>query len=211
MAEAQEKEKKYNGPVGRDPWSRLAEDWSTGPKKNDYADELLMFKQRRIRERGSFETTKVVRDWDAPAEDPIVAALHQRQHREPSPVAEAVFESEEDSDEYWGKRLKKPRMAMRADEVKPKKPAKNRLFEGLKRRVKNDIKYEVYEDDEEPEEELDEPMDRGVDLRMTIQNRRAGNESNEASMKNMNERFPSNVRSRQRKISGDSLELDTGI
>ena len=41
-AEEQEATKKYNGPVGKNPWGTIAEDWAVGSKKGekDFAEEL---------------------------------------------------------------------------------------------------------------------------------------------------------------------------
>ncbi len=44
----QEQRKKYTGPVGKDPWKDIAEDW-TGTKKTgklDFADELAMLRNQ---------------------------------------------------------------------------------------------------------------------------------------------------------------------
>ncbi len=38
--EEREREKKYTGPVGKNPWGGIAKDWGQGNRNRDYADEL---------------------------------------------------------------------------------------------------------------------------------------------------------------------------
>ena len=47
MVEDQERQKKWSGPVGKNPWGSIAQDWSSGPKTRDFADELALFASQR--------------------------------------------------------------------------------------------------------------------------------------------------------------------
>ncbi len=167
-------------------------------------------------------------DWDAPEGegggiediDPIAASLHRHQAgkrglgRSMSPLGEPVdYESDEEDRGKWNKRLKRPRMAMVADEEeeqsrtkkKAKRSAKDRLFTspsgsaavtGLRRRISNPpVSVEVYEEEEEEEEVATKNVKSGgdEDLRMTITNDAAAANAAEdaaaASKKGLNERF----------------------
>ncbi len=145
MHAERESQKKYSGPVGKNPWGSIAKDWSASSRPKDFADELAMFARQRgisIAARRSApklivgedgEVTEVrdmrerlgppaaVKDWDAPEEEvenvhPIAASLHRSARRGRS--ASPIGEpvrSDSDEDGKWNKRLKRPRMTMVAD------------------------------------------------------------------------------------------------
>ena len=54
-AEAEAAAKRYSGPVGKNPWGTIAEEWTGKPKGGDFADELRMF----ARQRGTTSALKV--------------------------------------------------------------------------------------------------------------------------------------------------------
>ena len=180
--EAQERAKKYNGPVGKNPWGTIASSWTAKPKERDFADELALFAKQRgladpVRTKAKFRLGP--KDWDDPEKveedeeevDPISASVH----RSDSPLGEPVS----DEEARWQKKLKRPRMSMVADEVESRKSAKTRLFQGLKRRVANPTTVEYFEEEVEEEEEHEPllPISRRLgnkpdsDLRMTIKAR----------------------------------------
>ena len=43
LHEETEKSKKYTGPVGKNPWGAIAEDWTTSKKKRDFSEDLQLF------------------------------------------------------------------------------------------------------------------------------------------------------------------------
>ena len=235
MVELEQQSKKYTGPVGKNPWGAIAQDWTAPTKQRDFAEELQLFAMQRglapTKTKRSFggagdfgeypkRRSGGYADWDAPQDDqdidPIAASLHKPVYRSPSPLGETILS--EDEDARWQKKLKKPRMTMVADEVETKKSAKNRLFSGLKRRVSNRARVEIYEEEESEEEQLPPPsLSRSIpekDLRMTI-SARMDDGPTEANRR-LNERFHStskpSIMSRlsKRRDSGDSLERDTG-
>ena len=43
LHEEAEASKKYSGPVGKNPWGAIAEDWTTSKKKRDFSEDLQLF------------------------------------------------------------------------------------------------------------------------------------------------------------------------
>ena len=244
--EEQEKQKRYNGPVGKNPWGSIAHAWTAKPKARDFAEDLQIFAKDRgivgLSGGGGANKPNIrnrlggIRDWDAPEADfedmdPISASVHKKKGtRGVSPLGEPILEDDsEDEDAKWNKKLKRPRMTMRADDVQSRPTsAKDRLFSGIKRRVKNSnaSTVEVFEEDEEDDiidvDKHHEPR-RDLDLRMTIQtgsNNRDTSSFITGSHKRLNERFDSggasvSIMSRldkgnKRRTSRDSLEMDDG-
>ena len=146
--EEYERRKKYTGPVGKNPWGHIAQDWTKlnkgGPM--DFAAELELFKGLRgigggaggpdlRRKFGGMNRRlepPVKKDWDAPenfeekivvAEKPVRGLKRMRSNVESdvdlSDVESDVDENDDD-DARWNKKLKRPRMTMVADEVETK-------------------------------------------------------------------------------------------
>ena len=133
--------KRYSGPVGKNPWGTIAEDWGQGRNsgKRDFADELgelanMVSKRGRkvdISSRlGSHQTVKPV-DWDAPETHEKRLEGFGDDHQD------ADSESEDTEDDKWNRKLKRPRMSMVADEVEQKVSAKHRLHASSKRKKKD--------------------------------------------------------------------------
>lgn len=92
--EERERGKKYNGPVGKNPWGSIAQDWAGKPKKRDFADELLLFAKERgvglaAPRKAKMRDVWSRVDWDDPdaeqadeeddeVADPVSRALHKR-------------------------------------------------------------------------------------------------------------------------------------
>ena len=259
LHEEAEKSKKYNGPVGKNPWGAIAEDWTTSKKKRDFAEDLQLFAlQTGVRTvagqpvglrtaknmPGAADIKRQVpnprhrlgpKDWDAPQEEgeepeesDAVTTVIRRRSREESPqspskrrataaesfdVTDDESEDDVDDDTRWKSKLKRPRMAMVADQVESKASARARLFSGgLKRSASSRIEIEV----EEVEDEDGEMMPVGDrDLRLTIRSR---NEEAGSEGRRLNERFNcgDDLRNRlgrrssggRRRGSGDSLERE---
>jgi hypothetical protein len=142
--EEYERRKKYTGPVGKNPWGTIAQDWTKlnkgGPM--DFAAELELFKGLRgigggaggqpdlRRKFGGMNRRlepPVKKDWDAPenfeekivVEVPVRGLKRMRSNVE-SDVELSDVESDADRNDdevQWSKKLKRPRMTMVADEV----------------------------------------------------------------------------------------------
>lgn len=191
----EERAKKYNGPVGKNPWGSIAKDWTQAPKARDFADELQLFAQQRgIGIPGPGPSRPLIRDWDQPQE----------------PNEEFYEEEVEEDDVGWKKKLKRPRMSMVADAIETKRPlARSRLH--VQRRISNPSRIEIYEQDDDEDEYEDEPLVPARDLRMTIKTK-VDPDAPESNVR-LTERFHGSVHRRlgeKRHDSGDSLERDNG-
>ena len=258
LHEEAEKSKKYSGPVGKNPWGAIAEDWTTSKKKRDFAEDLQLFAlQTGVRTvagqpvglhtaknmPGAADIKRQVpnprhrlgpKDWDAPQEEgeeepeegDAVTTLVRREESPQSPskrrataaesfdVTDDESEDDVDDDTRWKSKLKRPRMAMVADQVESKASARARLFSGMKRTASSRIEIEV---EEVEEGEMMPVGDR--DLRLIIRGR---NEGEGSEGRRLNERFNSgdDLRNRLgrrssggggggwRRGSGDSLERE---
>ena len=136
LQEEFERQKKYNGPVGKNPWGPISKDWNKLNKGGviDFAAELELFKGLRNRTRvprGSFEERRglgrlsyrldkpLKKDWDAPdvQDDEVFERRVPIRSLKRARSSDLELSDLENDEEKWNKKLKRPRMTMVADEV----------------------------------------------------------------------------------------------
>ena len=141
LQEEFERQKKYNGPVGKNPWGNISQNWTKTGKGGliDFAAELEIFKDLRGRGPGLGDRVDArkklmgisrsidrpiqpaKKDWDAPenydeeAERRVpVRGLKRGRSSDLDDDDDDLDDEEEE--EKWNKKLKRPRMSMVADE-----------------------------------------------------------------------------------------------